>query len=650
MNKSDSDIPGDIDIQQAQADDSTNKRTELIHEERESQEETPLDQTKIIPDDIIRTTNELQIVDIESSCIDSPNTKSIDSKGRFGSDKPLLLKSTEDDEDEEGCQKSFPLTEFTKSPVKDSALNDSEEMWPFISPIPSKAERGEASFDVSLDDTDTAFALPLDEMKITQLESTEYELEPENPNLEVRNGGAASSPPRRNAPTRRNTSQQLIKHLNNRNESLSDDDEKMSPTLMRRLRDFSFAQQKRRETYGEKNPWGIIGLYDHLTGIRTDIEWAEDAAWRRENNEPYLSWSDFEGAKNTGFNQPFFTYFVMLVCTACLIWSIRVNNWKVEPLSVNPMIGPSAETLIKVGAKQTSLIVQENEWWRLLSPMVLHAGIIHFVLNMVALWFIGYAVEMNHGFIAIAILFIVPAIGGTLLSALFLPEYISVGASGGIFGLIGACIADITTNWNLLFSKEVNISNDGQRFRNVKVLVWLLVDILLNVLIGLTPFVDNFTHLGGMVYGFLCALTKLERLSKAFFGVKKGLISKIQHSLVRLFGTILSIALIVITFFVLIRSDGKKTPCQGCRYVSCVPFPFWAEYEDKWWYCDDCENIEVEVRQSTETNVYSSMNITCPDGEITFVDLSVDAISDKAFLQRRLPKYCRANCDSIFAN
>jgi membrane associated rhomboid family serine protease len=328
-----------------------------------------------------------------------------------------------------------------------------------------------------------------------------------------------------------------------------------------------------------------------------------------------------------------------------------VNGWQIEPLSINPMIGPSAETLIKVGAKQTSLIVQENEWFRLFSPMVLHAGIIHFVLNMVALWFIGYAVEMNHGFFAIAILFIVPAIGGTLLSALFLPEYISVGASGGIFGLIGACIADITTNWNLLFSKEVNISNDGQRFRNVKVLVWLLVDILLNVLIGLTPFVDNFTHLGGMVYGFLCALTKLERLSKSFFGVQKGFLSRFQNILVRLFGTILSIALILITFIVLIRSDGKRTPCKGCRYVSCVPFPFWAEYEDKWWYCDDCDNVEVEVRQNTMNQVYSSMNMTCPDDEIVLnIDLSVDAISDKAFLQKQLPKYCRENCDGIFAN
>jgi len=122
-------------------------------------------------------------------------------------------------------------------------------------------------------------------------------------------------------------------------------------------------------------------------------------------------------------------YIVMAVCTACLIRSIQANGWKVESISLNPMIGPSAQTLIYVGAKQTSLIVNDNQWWRLVTPIFLHAGVIHFVLNMLALWFIGYAVEMNHGFVAVMVLFIVPAVGGTLLSALFLPEYISVGAS-----------------------------------------------------------------------------------------------------------------------------------------------------------------------------------------------------------------------------
>ena len=60
----------------------------------------------------------------------------------------------------------------------------------------------------------------------------------------------------------------------------------MAPTLARRIRDFQFAQEKRRKKYGHERPWGILGLYDHLTAIRVDIEWAEDAAWRRANGQP----------------------------------------------------------------------------------------------------------------------------------------------------------------------------------------------------------------------------------------------------------------------------------------------------------------------------------------------------------------------------
>ena len=128
-------------------------------------------------------------------------------------------------------------------------------------------------------------------------------------------------------------SQLLVRHLTRAallSEEYDENVVEISPALKRRLRDFRFAQRKRREKYGELNPWGIIGLYDHLTGIRTDIEWAEDAAWRRENDQPYLSWQDFEDAKDTGFNQPFFTYFAMLVCTTCLVVSIGLNGWKVE--------------------------------------------------------------------------------------------------------------------------------------------------------------------------------------------------------------------------------------------------------------------------------------------------------------------------------
>lgn len=64
------------------------------------------------------------------------------------------------------------------------------------------------------------------------------------------------------------------------------DQEYMTPALARRIRDFQFAQEKRRKKYGDERPWGILGLYEHLSAIRIDVEWAEDAAWRRANGQP----------------------------------------------------------------------------------------------------------------------------------------------------------------------------------------------------------------------------------------------------------------------------------------------------------------------------------------------------------------------------
>ena len=420
-------------------------------------------------------------------------------------------------------------------------------------------------------------------------------------------------------------------------------------SLERRLRDFKFAQGKRRDRYGDERPWGIMGLYDHLQGIRTDVEWAEDAAWRRENDEPYLSWADFEESRNKGLNRPFFTYLALAVCTVMLLASFGANGWKAEPLSVNPMIGPSALTLIDLGAKYTPNIIDDGQWYRLFTPMALHAGLIHYLLNMLALWFIGCAVEQSHGFVAAAIIFIIPATGGTILSAIFLPEYISVGASGGIFGLIGACVADIAINWNLLFSHKVNETDDGTRLRHIKVLLWLLFDILINSLIGLTPFVDNFTHMGGMVYGFLCGLSTMERLPLNFFGVASSGCSRFRNILVRFFGLILSVILIMISTGLLVESDGSTSPCSGCRYVSCVPFPPWADDDNKWWYCDDCHIATGNAVENEDTGYYDMLSLICPNGDIEDVDLTGQKISDKEWLRSQLRNYCRKGCNSLFA-
>jgi membrane associated rhomboid family serine protease len=428
-----------------------------------------------------------------------------------------------------------------------------------------------------------------------------------------------------------------------------DKQDSLPEPIQHRIRDFRLAQRKRRETYGNERPWGILGLYDHLASIRIDLEWAEDAAWRRQHGEPYLSWSDFDKEHKRGAkNRPYFTYFLMFFCTIMMIASIGVNGWRFEKISVNPMIGPSAETLLKMGAKQTSLIVNGGQWFRLFSPIVLHAGLIHFFLNMFALWFVGGAVEKSHGLVNAAIIFVLPATGGNILSALFLPQYISVGASGGIFGLIGSCIADISLNWNMLFLKQNDDEETNAKCKYVMVLGWLCFDIIINCLIGLTPFVDNFTHLGGMIYGLLCGLSTIEPLAHGFFGLRK--FAPCSFFL-RFFGLILSVVGIMVSVAVLVGSDGTSNPCHGCRYVSCVPFPPGAA--EKWWYCDDCAVVSGQAKKDdpSNPNLFSTLDLTCPDGVIEPIDISdlnMTQSDEIQSIQNILPSLCRHNCESIY--
>jgi membrane associated rhomboid family serine protease len=421
----------------------------------------------------------------------------------------------------------------------------------------------------------------------------------------------------------------------------------LPPALERRVRDFKFAQGKRRDRHGDQKPWGIFGLYAHLSDIRADLEWAEDAAWRRQRSEPYLSWSDFEKSRDKGLrNRPWFTYGVIAVCSIMLLVTLGVNGWKVEPLNVNPLIGPSSETLIKCGARQTNLIVNEGQWFRLFTPMVLHAGLVHYVINMLAMYFIGGAVEQSHGFASAAVLFVLPAVGGNILSAICLPQYISVGASGGIFGLIGACMADISINWNLLFLKST--TDDESRWRHFMVLFWLAFDIILNCIIGFTPFVDNFTHLGGFLYGLCCGLSTMDRLAVGFFGLKADNYSKACQTFVKFSGLIVSVISIMVTTVVLVQSDGVSSPCHGCRYISCVPFP--PRADEKWWYCDDCDFVVADLFvDGAGSGLYQEIELECPNGDIETIDIAQEGWYEREAIRRALPTYCRNHCDDVFA-
>uniref|UniRef100_A0A7S3L8V8 rhomboid protease n=1 Tax=Amphora coffeiformis TaxID=265554 RepID=A0A7S3L8V8_9STRA len=425
----------------------------------------------------------------------------------------------------------------------------------------------------------------------------------------------------------------------------------LPPELERRVRDFHLAQQKRNDKYGTMTAGGVYGMYVHLASVRIDLEWAEDAAWRRHNDEPYLAWTDFDDIRIRGFNRPWLTYAFIFTCSVMMFLEFAFNSWSMESLDLNPLIGPSAQTLRELGARDTNLIVEHGQWWRLFTPLVLHAGIVHYLFNMAAFFFIGGAVEQSHGMFNTFLIFMISGVGGNILSAIFLSQYISVGASGGIFGLIGACLADIMLNWNILFLKSGE-DDDKTRKRNFWAIFWIFIEIVVNILLGTTPLIDNFTHLGGGLYGFCCGLSTIEAAVIGFFGYKATYCDQIRSFLIRFFGLIASVIFIMLTTAWLASSEPGENPCPGCRYFSCVPFPWWSS--DKWWQCDDCDSVTANLISNSGSEFYSRINLTCPNNETEIIDVSGSMIPATAEsleeMASKLPGYCRDYCSEVFSN
>jgi hypothetical protein len=265
-------------------------------------------------------------------------------------------------------------------------------------------------------------------------------------------------------------------------------------------------------------------------------------------------------------------------------------------------------------------------------------------LNMIVMQFLSRTIEQNHGSLVTMLLFFVSGISANILSALMQPGYILVGASGGIFGLIGLCVADITLNWKLLFLVLQNRLPEGSSIRRYKLLCFglLLTDLFINSLLGFTPYVDNYAHMGGLVYGFLISCTMMGLLPLSFLGVSSSLRHRVRIYALRLSSAILSGSLILLSIVLLSRSDGLTTPCSSCRYISCVPFPFWKE--SKWWYCDDCNSVTGRSYKRVVDEYYNRIDIYCPLGYNITINVFDEEFVSTAEISSRLPEYCRAEC------
>lgn len=163
---------------------------------------------------------------------------------------------------------------------------------------------------------------------------------------------------------------------------------------------------------------------------------------------------------------------IMYIITAFLSGSILYSNDNV---------------LVYLGAKENSLIAS-GQYYRLITAMFLHGGLVHLVLNMYSLFAIGPLVEKVYGKAKYLAIYFVGGIVSSIFSYKF-SQGVSIGASGAIFALLGA---------TLIFAMKM-------REKIGKGMVTSILSVIgVNIFIGLTiPNIDNFAHLGGLIGGFI---------------------------------------------------------------------------------------------------------------------------------------------------
>lgn len=159
----------------------------------------------------------------------------------------------------------------------------------------------------------------------------------------------------------------------------------------------------------------------------------------------------------------------------------------------------STAAIVAAGADYGRLVFS-GESWRLVTGMFLHAGFGHIIGNCAALYVLGLVAEQAWGRFGAFKIYFISGLSASMLSALLQPKP-SVGASGAIFGLLGAAI--------VFFARHKSSFRERDRRIGVVLLVWGALQILL----GWTdPIIDNWNHLGGLCAGVMLGLVTPSRL------------------------------------------------------------------------------------------------------------------------------------------
>lgn len=183
-----------------------------------------------------------------------------------------------------------------------------------------------------------------------------------------------------------------------------------------------------------------------------------------------------QAAVRTSF-RPYVTYVLIGICVVVFLFQLGTAQLT------------GTDLLAVWGVKDNNAILH-GQVWRLFTPIFLHGSILHIAFNMYALYYIGAMLERFYGRWRYLVLFLLGGFGGNVFSFMF-STYPSLGSSTAIFGLLGA--------------EGVLIYQNREIFGSIarRALSQVVIIAAVNLIIGLSPGIDNWGHIGGLIGGTL---------------------------------------------------------------------------------------------------------------------------------------------------
>lgn len=142
------------------------------------------------------------------------------------------------------------------------------------------------------------------------------------------------------------------------------------------------------------------------------------------------------------------TLSAFIVFVQMLIMIIMIGTDGITSSEDNPMIGPPVTTLVNWGAKESGLIKYRHQWWRTISPIFLHAGLLHIASNAFIQLRVGGYLNRIYGTGKWMLIYMISGIYGNMLSCIFLPNAVGVGSSGAVLGMLSSWMVWLVFRWS----------------------------------------------------------------------------------------------------------------------------------------------------------------------------------------------------------